>query len=117
MRVRDGYDRHSLQESVDLKHRGGRAAQLFNSAVVAFGKIQYFVSRVRSLYRSVYYGFQKKLKPRFPIAGLAHVLQQIVINITMGLEIQTEIQKRFRQNALCTEQKGYQEPAEPAVSV
>ena len=54
---------------------------------------------------------------RFPIAGVANVLEQFVVSLPMRLEVETEIKDRLSQNAGSTQQKCDEETTETAVAV
>ena len=60
---------------------------------------------------------QKELDPCFPVSGGAHAREEIVINLAIGFEIQTQVEDGLRQRATCAEQESDEEASETSVAV
>lgn len=60
---------------------------------------------------------QEEAQPRFPIAGEADGLQEVVVLLAVLLEVEAEIKQRLAQHAFRAEQKGDEQPAQASVAV
>jgi len=72
---------------------------------------------VRCLTRCNLRAFQKKLEPFFPNTLGANSLKQIIVALTVSLEIKTQIEKRLAKSAFGAEKQRNQQPAQPAIAI
>ena len=54
------------------------------------------------LLRSFLHAGQEELEPRFPVSRRANAREQVVIDLTIGLELETQVKDRLRQRAART---------------
>ncbi|MDQ1411373.1 MAG: hypothetical protein QOJ41_3108, partial [Acidobacteriaceae bacterium] len=69
------------------------------------------------LARGSFCALKKKAEPFFPNAFGTNSLKQIVVALTVSLEVKTQIEERFTQSAFGTEKQRNQQTAKSSVAV
>jgi hypothetical protein len=86
------------------------------SAEVTVGTLSFNSSPALAIER-IGWAWSSRWTPRFPIAGEADGLQQVVVLLPVLLEVEAEIKHRFAQRAFRAEQKGDEQPAQASIAV
>jgi len=58
------------------------------------------LGRFHSLGGGDYDSLGKEIEPGFPVTGHAHIVQQLVVILTMRLEVEAEVEHRLPQHLL-----------------
>ena len=98
--------------------RGGSSPSQFLYFVFVFRKqLQGPLGSVCCLLCRNRNSLDEECQPVFPCALSANALQQIVVLITIALQIKAGIQKWFCQSALCAQKKRDEQSSESAIAI
>src|ERR1700676_3532006 len=97
--------------------RCGLATQRLDLFPISFEEVKNLNGCAGCLARGSFCPLQKKAKPFFPNAFGANSLKQIVVALTVSLEVKTQIEERLAQSAFGTEKQCNQQPAQPAIAI
>src|ERR1035437_2801467 len=102
---------------MDLDRRsGGLAKPLYAHAILSEKQAE-FCCHLGCFLRSVANSLQKELQPLLPCAFQAHLLQEFVVTVAMGLKVQAQVEQRLAKHAALAEQKREQEPPKPPIAI
>ena len=62
-------------------------------------------------------GLGKEIEPSFPIAGQTDIVEQLIVILTVGLEVEAEVEHRLPQHLLLAQEQSDQQTPQTAVAV
>src|ERR1035438_5585394 len=102
---------------MDLDRRsGGLAKPLYAHAILA-EELAQFCGHLGCLLRGVDNSLQEELQPLLPCAFHAHLLQEFVVTVAMGLKVQAQVEQRLAEHSAFAEQEREQEPSQTPIAV
>src|SRR4029453_5155547 len=90
---------------------GGSATGLLDAARVGVEKIDEPTRGLHGAARGLLHAFEEEIDPRVPVASGAHPVEQVVIDWSMFLEIEREVEQRLgEQPAVVQQERDEQTP-------
>lgn len=110
-------ERALLQEAVNAQCRGSRLAEPVNALGISSEEFEQSLRRDGRLLRGLRHSIEEERQPLLPHTFRAHALQQRVVGTAILLQMQTEIKKRLRKDALVNKEQRYQQSANTTVAI
>src|SRR5216684_5068884 len=97
--------------------RCGLATQRLDLFPISFEEVKNLNGCAGCLARGSFCALKKKAEPFFPNAFGTNSLKQIVIALTVSLEVKTQIEERLTQSAFGAEKQRNQQSAQPTIAI
>src|SRR6202521_3370432 len=97
--------------------RCGLATQRLDLFPISFEEVKNLNGCACCLASRILCALKKKVEPFFPNTLGANSLKQIIVALTVSLEVKTQIEKRLTQSAFGAEKQCNQQPAQPAIAI
>lgn len=85
------------QRPVDLQSGCRRSSEAGDSVAISVRQVEKLLCRFNSLSGGANHRFGEEFEPSFPIAGQTYIVQQLVVLLTVRLEIEAEVEYRLPQ--------------------
>src|SRR5260370_9751463 len=107
----------SLHVLMNEQGRCSLAAQRLDLLPISFEEVKNLNGCASRLARGSFCALKKKAEPFFPNAFGTNSLKQIVVSLTVSLEVNTQIEHRLTQSAFGAEKQCNQQSSQTAIAI
>src|SRR5260370_18632740 len=97
--------------------RCGLATQCLDLFTISFEEVKNLNGCAGCLAPGIFCALNKKAEPFFPNTLRANSLKQIIVALTVSLDVKTQIQERLTRSAFGAEKQCNQQPAQPTLPI